>query len=131
MTNSRTPGILVTGPTGNIGRELTKELSAQNVLFRAMVRSRKGADALVTLKGVEIVVGDFNDAKSIADALEGVDRVFLLTNSLEQAEEQQCAFVDVAKSVGVSCLSGRLTLILQSDSFDTMRWSNRRFGTQG
>src|SRR5262245_47892109 len=53
MTNSRTPGILVTGPTGNIGRELTKELSAQNVLFRAMVRSRKGADALVTLKGVE------------------------------------------------------------------------------
>ena len=101
MTKSSTPTILITGATGNIGRELTKRLSAQNIAFRAMVRSSKRAEQLSALQGAELVHGDLNEAKSIADALEGVDRAFLLTNSSEKAEAQQVAFVDVAKRAGV------------------------------
>jgi uncharacterized protein YbjT (DUF2867 family) len=41
MPESRTLTILITGATGNIGRELRKQLSAQKVPFRAMVRSSK------------------------------------------------------------------------------------------
>jgi uncharacterized protein YbjT (DUF2867 family) len=69
MPESKYSSILITGGTGNIGRELTRELSAQNVHFRAMVRSNKGADAIAEREGVEVVAGDFNDPKSIADAL--------------------------------------------------------------
>ncbi|HEY8187749.1 MAG TPA: SDR family oxidoreductase [Pyrinomonadaceae bacterium] len=61
MTKS-TPTILITGATGNIGQELAKGLSAQNIPFRAMVRSTNSAAPLATLDGAEVVVGDFNDA---------------------------------------------------------------------
>ena len=101
MTKSSTPTILITGATGNIGRELAKGLSAQNIPFRAMTRSTKSAATLATLDGAEVVVGDFNDAASVANALKGVERAFLLTNSSEQAEAQQTQFADVAKRAGV------------------------------
>lgn len=67
MSESRT--ILITGATGNIGRELTKQLSERRIPFRAMVRSSKGAEVIAALEAAELVNGDFNDAKSIADAL--------------------------------------------------------------
>jgi uncharacterized protein YbjT (DUF2867 family) len=101
MPESKTLTILITGATGNIGRELTKKLSAHMVPFRAMIRSSKGADEFAATESAEVVIGDFNDSKSITHALEGVDRAFLLTNSSEQAEAQQGAFVDVASRVGV------------------------------
>lgn len=56
---------------------------------------------MAALKGAEATTGDFDDAKSIANALEGVYRAFLLTNSSEQAEAQQRTFVDVAGRAGV------------------------------
>jgi uncharacterized protein YbjT (DUF2867 family) len=48
------------------------------------------------IDGAKVVAGDFNDERSIAEALEGVDQAFLLTNSSELAEAQQITFVDVA-----------------------------------
>ena len=66
-----------------------------------MVRSRKGADAIAAMEAAEMVIADFNDSESLANALGEIDRAFLLTNSSERAEEQQCRFVDVAKRVGV------------------------------
>lgn len=101
MPDSKTLTILITGATGNIGSEFTKQLSAQKVPVRVMARSSKGAEAVAALEGAEVVIGDFNDAKAIADALEGVDRAFLLTNSSEQAEAQQSTFVDIASNLGV------------------------------
>ena len=56
---------------------------------------------MAALEGAEVVIGDFNDAKSVAAALAGVDRAFLLTNSSEQAEAQQGTFVDAASRLGV------------------------------
>src|SRR5262245_6417876 len=101
MSKANTPSILISGATGNVGRELTTRLSSQKIPFRAMVRSPKAAETIAALKGAELVVADFNDSDSLDKALEGIDRAFLVTNSSEQAEAQQCTFVDVAKSVGV------------------------------
>ena len=53
------------------------------------------------IDGAEVIAGDFNDKKSIAAALEGVDGAILLTNSSELAEVQQVTFVDSAKRAGV------------------------------
>lgn len=101
MTKSQTPTILIVGTTGNIGRELTKQLLAQKVPFRAMVRSTKGLEAFSQIEGVELVIGDLNDAKTVADALKGIERAFLLTNSSEQAQTQQLTFVEEASRAGV------------------------------
>jgi uncharacterized protein YbjT (DUF2867 family) len=61
----------------------------------------EAARKLPALHAAEIVGGDFNDAASIAGALEGIDRAFLLTPSSEGAEAQQTAFVELARSAGV------------------------------
>ena len=101
MAQANSPGILITGATGNVGRELAKALSAQGVRYRALVRTESTSNTLSRMAGAEIVTGDFNDELSIANALDGVDRAFLLTNSSEHAEALQLDFVDVATRRGV------------------------------
>jgi uncharacterized protein YbjT (DUF2867 family) len=96
-----TPAILVTGATGNNGSELVKLLASRAIPVRAMVRSRQGSDALAALPGVEIAVGDFDLPESIARALEGIHKAFLVTNSSARAQEQQCGFVATARRAGL------------------------------
>jgi uncharacterized protein YbjT (DUF2867 family) len=93
--------ILIAGASGNVGTELAGILTARGVPFRAMVRSPEAAEKIEALAGAEIVAGDFNDPATIARAVTGIDRAFLLTPSSEQAEAQQSAFVDVARREGV------------------------------
>jgi uncharacterized protein YbjT (DUF2867 family) len=93
--------ILVTGASGNVGSELARILTARHVSFRVMVRSPEAARNMPALRGAEIVPGDFNDASSIASALTGIDRAFLLTPSSERAEAQQIGLVEVARRAGV------------------------------
>jgi uncharacterized protein YbjT (DUF2867 family) len=96
------PTILITGATGTIGSELTRILSERGVSFRVMIRSARDAQKFDSLAGVEVVIGDFNDTATIAQALVGIDRAFLLTNSSEQAESQQLNFVTEAQRAGVT-----------------------------
>ena len=101
MTDAKNPTILITGATGNIGSELVKQLVARDIPFRAIVRHTKDVEALSSHAGIEAVVGDFDDEQSVADALKGIDRAFLLTPSSEKAETQQKTFVDAASRAGV------------------------------
>ena len=93
--------ILITGATGNVGAELARILKSRGVPFRAMVRSPEAAQKNEALAGAELEAGDFNDPTTIARAMAGIDRAFLLTPSSEQAEAQQTAFVDIARREGV------------------------------
>ncbi|MVM37094.1 NAD(P)H-binding protein [Spirosoma sp. HMF3257] len=97
----QTPAILITGATGSIGTELTKTLSERGIRFRAMVRSPKDAQTVAQLAGADVVLGDFNDPVTIAHALRGIERAFLLTNSSDQAENQQLNFVAEAQRAGL------------------------------
>ena len=101
MSNRQSPKILITGATGNIGKELTKLLSEKGISFRAMVRSPEQAEELASLPGSELVEGDFNNHDSLRNALQGVEKAFLLTNSSELAEQQQCSFVEVGSQSGL------------------------------
>jgi len=74
VSNSNTPTILITGATGNVGRELTKKLSASAIPFCAMVRSTKGAEEVAALESAEVILGDFNDMSSIAAELDDFAR---------------------------------------------------------
>lgn len=92
---------MITGATGSIGTELCTLLSAQGIPFRAMVRSVTKAQVIGRLPGATLIPGDFTDPQSMAAALEGVERAFLLTNSSEQAATQQNSFVTAAQQAGV------------------------------
>lgn len=123
--------MLVTGATGNNGLEILKRLATQTLPVRAMVRNRDRATTISTLPNVEIVEGDFDRPETLLNALAGVDRAFLLTNSTERAEAQQLAFVDAAKQSGVKHIvklsSMPLLLSLQCAFFATMPQSKRLF----
>ena len=93
--------ILVTGATGSNGSEILKLLAALGMAVRAMVRGGGRATGIADMPGIEIVAGDFDDPTSLAPALQGVERAFLLTNSTERAEGQQLGFVAAAKRSGV------------------------------
>jgi uncharacterized protein YbjT (DUF2867 family) len=100
-TTTSSPNILVTGATGNIGKELVQQLDQQGIPFRVLVRSAAQAAALSALPQAQPITGDFNDARSIRAALEGMEKVFLLTPSSELAEQQQLHFTRAAKEAGV------------------------------
>ena len=91
--------ILVTGATGTNGREILKALAAERVPAKAMVRS--AGDASDLPPGIVPIEGDFDDEASLARALAGIKRAFLLTPSTEHAEEQQKRFVAAAVGAGV------------------------------
>ncbi|EOD66502.1 NAD(P)H-binding protein [Amycolatopsis vancoresmycina] len=66
---------LVTGATGNVGAEVVSALAAAGAPVRALVRR---PDVRLP-DGVEAAVGDLNSPGSLADALKGVEGVFLLS----------------------------------------------------
>ena len=62
--------ILVTGATGQIGGAVLENLAGTSGV-RALVREP------VDLGGIDVAAGSFDDERSLAMALEGVETVFL------------------------------------------------------
>ncbi len=88
---------LITGATGNIGRSVVEQLHEAGHDVRALVRDASRAESLP--KGIDIAVGDLDDAASIAAALRGVDGVFLLHAGAGTAQTQ--IMIDAARPAGV------------------------------
>ncbi|MBC9915143.1 SDR family oxidoreductase [Chitinophaga varians] len=96
--------ILITGATGNVGTQLVKQLDAAQVPFKAIVRNGDNNDYLKSLPLAEIIHADLADGVAVSEALQGVEKAFLLTNSSEQAESLQLNFVTAAHQAGVKHL---------------------------
>lgn len=101
MVQFKDPSILITGATGSVGAHLINYLSGKNVGFRVLARKSDRATKLSSIKGLELVYGDLADKNSVKNALQGIEKVFLLTNSSETAEALQLSFVDTAKANGI------------------------------
>ena len=67
--------ILVTGATGNVGREVVSQLVSAGVATRAMTHRPDSADPPIN---VDLVRGDLANPQSLATALVGVHAVFLV-----------------------------------------------------
>lgn len=101
--------ILVTGATGPVGRETVKQLVAAGARVRALTRDPSKANFD---RKVEVVAGDLGKPDTLADALAGVERVFVLVPSLRSAEgwSYDPNIAHAAKGAGVKRLV-RLSVI--------------------
>src|SRR3954468_16313743 len=92
--------ILVTGATGSIGLHLVAELVRAKVPTRALVRSpEKGAP--LRAQRLDTAVGDLADPSSLASALRGVERLFLLSPAAPDQVELERGAIDAAARAGV------------------------------
>lgn len=96
-----TPTILILGATGKVGGETARLLAeTKDVHTIAGVRSPEKAQHLAE-KGIELRVLDLDRHDTLAPALQGVNRAFLLTGYSVDMLKQSKAFLDAAKQAGV------------------------------
>ena len=94
--------ILVTGATGNIGRELVTQLAQTGQPFSVMVRNAAKAQQMFgQIPNIKIVEGDISKTTTLPAALDGIDKVFLLTPSDYRQVDQQGNVIEAAKAAGV------------------------------
>ena len=103
--------ILITGASGNVGKEVLKQIAQTGVEVRAAFQSVSKAAGIPA--GVEMVSLDYNRAETLQAALKGVDRVFLVgppnaqLTALERKAMEAIAHSDVRQVVKLSAMGGR------------------------
>ncbi|MGR4846072.1 NAD(P)H-binding protein [Rhizobium sp. LARHSG275] len=122
--------IVVTAPTGDIGRKVVENLLGHDVSIRVIVRDPvKLPDSI--RETVEVVQGSHADAGTVNRAFEGAEAVFWLAPADAKAESVMAAYVDfsrpaaaalkgkgVKRVVGVTAL-GRTTRLAGSAGYVT------------
>ena len=91
--------ILVTGASGLFGGEVARQLVARGISIRILVRDPSRAPELD--KSVEIVEGDFSNTDALAEALNGIEKLFLASYDEPDLVEHQANVLTMAKQCGV------------------------------
>jgi NAD(P)H dehydrogenase (quinone) len=106
----------VTGASGQLGR-LVLEALIEKVDAKRIVALARDPTKMADLTEVGVIVRrfDYNDSASLASALEGVDRLLLVSgNELGRREAQHRGVMNAAKAAGVGFLA--YTSILHADT---------------
>lgn len=93
--------ILVTGATGLSGSAAIRVCAERGIPVRALVRDPAKVPALGIPATVELAEGDMLKPATLEGALDGVERVLLISSPDPQLVETQCTFIDAAKRAGV------------------------------
>lgn len=93
--------ILVTGATGQIGRQVVQQLVDRGADVRALVRTPATADLP---DGVDVVQGDLLDVDALRRAFAGVRTLFLLNAVVPDEFTQALIALNVAREAGVQRL---------------------------
>jgi uncharacterized protein YbjT (DUF2867 family) len=96
---SDTGVVLVTGASGTVGRALVTLLADMGVAVRAL--SRRGLSGIGTVRGIEIVRADLRNPQAVAQAMSGVERLFLVTPLEEDMAAVAARVVEQASRAGV------------------------------
>ncbi|MFF2557303.1 SDR family oxidoreductase [Nocardia sp. NPDC058058] len=113
--------ILLTGATGNIGRELTRQLATAATPYRALVRDPARAE----LPGGAACRGDLDDPDALTPAFDGISALFLLVpgTGMEHARNAVAA----AHSAGVERIVVISSFWAVGDPIPAMgRWHHER-----
>lgn len=92
--------IFLTGVTGNVGGATAAELNKKGIRFRAVARTPDKVKPDISMQN-EIIPGDLADVSVMQQALEGVDRMLLVTPNNEQQAVLEKSVVDLAARAGV------------------------------
>ncbi|GLR58221.1 SDR family oxidoreductase [Rhizobium indigoferae] len=90
--------ILVTGATGNVGRQVVEHLVKRGADVRALVRDPSKAEFPAD---VSVVQGDFLDVDALRNAMSGVSTLFLLNAVVPDEFTQALVALNVARSAGI------------------------------
>lgn len=91
--------IVLTGATGRTGASAALELAARKVPVRALVRNAEKA-AKLQAAGVQLAVGDIDDAAALRAAMQGVTKVLVCLPNGEPQLRREKAIVDAAVAAG-------------------------------
>lgn len=92
--------LLVTGATGTSGRELVRHLSRAGVAFKAMVRSDADREALEA-QGIATVIADYRESERLAEALTGLEQVYLIGPTDPPQVTHEGDVVEAARQAGL------------------------------
>jgi len=90
--------ILVTGATGNVGRQVVEHLVKRGADVRALARDPSKANLPA---GVEVVQGDLLDVDALRGAFSGVSTLFLLNAVVADEYTQALIALNVAREAGI------------------------------
>jgi uncharacterized protein YbjT (DUF2867 family) len=90
--------ILITGATGNVGRQVIQQLVQRGAKVRALVRDPAKANFPA---GVEVVPGDLLDVAALRSAFTGVSTLFLLNAVVPDEFTQALLTLNLAREAGV------------------------------
>lgn len=108
--------IAITGATGHLGQLVIEKLltSVNPQELVAIVRNPAKAQALSD-KGVLVRSGDYNDSAALALALQGVEKLLLISSSeVGQRTSQHRNVIEAAKAAGVKLIA--YTSLLHADT---------------
>jgi uncharacterized protein YbjT (DUF2867 family) len=112
--------ILITGASGNVGREVVKQALAVGLNIRATFRS---ADvAAKAPAGLEGVIMDYDQPETIRAALHGVEKIFLVGPSVRDLPAMEANFIKEVRATGrphivkLSALGGRESMVSERAS---------------
>jgi len=92
--------LLITGATGSVSSALRATLQGSDFDIRAMIRDQAMAAPLQD-QGVQVVVGDLDDPRSLPPAFKGVQDLWLLVPNGPRAPEHSMNAVWAARQAGV------------------------------
>jgi uncharacterized protein YbjT (DUF2867 family) len=90
--------ILVTGATGNVGRNVVEQLVNRGADVRALVRDPSKAGFAAS---VDVVQGNLLDVDSLRSAMSGVSTLFLLNGVVADEYTQALIALNVAREAGI------------------------------
>jgi uncharacterized protein YbjT (DUF2867 family) len=91
--------VLVAGARGQVGRQVVRALRERGVAFRILVR--KSEEHEKGLGGAEVAVGDFEDAKTLDAALNGIERLFVACSPTAELPRLEKNVYDAARRARV------------------------------
>jgi NAD(P)H dehydrogenase (quinone) len=100
--------IVITGATGQLGRHVLEALLERNVPAEDIVAAGRSIEKLADFaaRGVQVKSMDYTDPASVAEALQGAQKVLLISGSeVGQRVEQHRTVIEAAKAEGVELLA--------------------------
>src|SRR5260370_13184435 len=89
--------ILVTSGPGTVGKEVVKALLRRGASVRVLTRNKEAK----LPDGAEVAIGDLSDPVSVAEAIKGVDELFLLIGNVADEFTQALTAYGLAKKAGL------------------------------